>query len=249
MSIKANNDKDYVIAVRNLFNASQLDLALSIGVSKGYISLVEIGKTKLTDKYKRQIEAIELGELPLYKQSGKNKGQILNQSTSKFDKEKTSNKQVTSTSETASPLIIENNIYIDEILDIYTTCKSGIFIPPANIVKVAIQQNSIRNYRAGNNYIRFTVFGDDMEPEIKNGDKLIFKTFDKDIDTIENNVVYAIRYNKDFFVRRLVKNLNKIYIKADNPAQEYETIVLDENSDDFKMLTVIGKIVSLQRLF
>lgn len=146
-------------------------------------------------------------------------------------------------------LNVDDCVWIDEILDIYQTCKSSVFVPPKTMLKVCVPHSSIINYSPDISYLRFTVMGDDMSPEINNGDKLTLKVFDDETDCIENNAIYAIRYDRDFFVRRLVKNINRISIIADNPAPEYETIVLETGTPDFKKLTVIGKIINSQRIY
>lgn len=220
---------------------------------KTYIAQIERGTRKLSSKlfdkisvlfpelvayYPNEIDEIDVNEFNI-------KGQKIKSKITEFGQNSIST--ISTIISSPKSILVDDCITINEILDIYPTCKSGIFVAPQTMIKVNIPYSCISNYSSENTYIKFTAMGNDMCPYIQSGDKLIFKAFDDEVDYIENNCIYAIRYGKGFFIRRLVKNINRISIITDNNSPEYETIVLEDNTSESKNLTVIGKIVGLHR--
>ena len=77
-----------------------------------------------------------------------------------------------------------------------------------------------------------------MSPTIDNGDKLIVEHWNG--NQIQDNKIYVLCYNGEFFVKRLSKNLDEIIIKSDNPEYRLRTI----SGKSVQDLTLIGKIVA-----
>lgn len=89
--------------------------------------------------------------------------------------------------------------------------------------------------------IEVDIDGDSMEPNIKDGSKVILDTSINSIDQIQPNKVYAIRYGCDLKIKRLSRRFDgALIIDSDNPAYEREIVELNQ----LEHISIIGKYVS-----
>ena len=82
-----------------------------------------------------------------------------------------------------------------------------------------------------------------MNPDIKNGDRLIIELADKEL--IRDNQIYFFFYNGQFFVKRLIRNVDNVVIKSDNPENIYKTGFIE--NENIKKLHIIGSVTGLIR--
>lgn len=88
---------------------------------------------------------------------------------------------------------------------------------------------------AGNkNLNAIKVYGDSMHPNIKQ-DSIILINMDK--KEIQNNTVYAVRYENEVFVKRLEVVNDNILLKSDNV--QYNTIIAKKSK-----VYIIGQVIS-----
>lgn len=84
----------------------------------------------------------------------------------------------------------------------------------------------------------FEAEGDSMEPMIKNEATLLVKLDDGDI---KDGSIYVIQMGKQFFVKRLKRNLKNIHIISDN--EQYEAQILSYQELEEGELKIIGRVV------
>lgn len=79
-----------------------------------------------------------------------------------------------------------------------------------------------------------------MQPYINKGDLAIF---DKDFEGFEDGRIFLVRYKGNFFIKRILNNLNEIILKSDN--NDYRDISIP----DFRLehIDVVAKFHSLVR--
>lgn len=108
---------------------------------------------------------------------------------------------------------------------------------------VKISKSLIEGFMPEKKYVIIKAFGDSMNPNIKNGDKLIIEDYTQ--DAIKDNQIYFFFYNKQFFVKRLISNINKVVVKSDNSEPIYAPEFISRN--DMTNIRIIGKISGLIR--
>jgi phage repressor protein C with HTH and peptisase S24 domain len=86
------------------------------------------------------------------------------------------------------------------------------------------------------------IFGNSMEPEIKDGDTVLIDESQKDILA---GAVYAVGVDDTIMVKRLEKHPNKLVLHSDN--KEYAPIYLQ--GDEINSIRIIGKVVWVCREF
>ena len=80
------------------------------------------------------------------------------------------------------------------------------------------------------------IFGNSMEPEIKDGDTILIDESQKDILA---GAIYAVGIDDTIMVKRLEKLPNKLVLLSDN--KDYSSIYLQGN--DMNSVRIIGKVV------
>lgn len=85
------------------------------------------------------------------------------------------------------------------------------------------------------------VNSDSMAPYIKKGD---FAVFDRNFRGIEDGRIFLIRFEENFFIKRILNNLNSIILKSDN--KDYTDITI--NSFKADRIEVLARFHSLLRL-
>ena len=86
------------------------------------------------------------------------------------------------------------------------------------------------------------IFGNSMEPEIKDGDTVLIDESQKDILA---GAVYAVGVDDTIMVKRLEKHPNKLVLHSDN--KEYAPIYLQ--GDEINSIRIIGKVIWVCREF
>jgi phage repressor protein C with HTH and peptisase S24 domain len=88
--------------------------------------------------------------------------------------------------------------------------------------------------------ILIDVYGNSMEPELKDGDTVLIDTSQKEILA---GSIYAVGIDDTIMVKRLEKHPGKLVLMSDN--KDYETIYLSQSEMD--SVRIIGKIVWISR--
>ena len=86
------------------------------------------------------------------------------------------------------------------------------------------------------------IFGNSMEPELKDGDTILIDESQKDILA---GAIYAVGVDDTIMVKRLEKHPNKLVLISDN--KDYEPVYLSES--DIMNVRVIGKVIWAGREF
>lgn len=86
------------------------------------------------------------------------------------------------------------------------------------------------------------IYGNSMEPELKDGDTILIDTSQKDIIA---GVVYAVGIDDTIMVKRLEKHPKKLVLLSDN--KDYEPIYLKDH--EINNIRIIGKVVWICREF
>jgi len=93
-----------------------------------------------------------------------------------------------------------------------------------------------------NKIVLMDIFGNSMEPELKDGDTVLIDESQKDILA---GAVYAVGIDDTIMVKRLEKHPNKLVLHSDN--KDYASIYLQ--GDEINSARIIGKIIWICREF
>ena len=93
-----------------------------------------------------------------------------------------------------------------------------------------------------NTIVLMDIFGNSMEPELKDGDTVLIDESQKDILA---GAVYAVGIDDTIMVKRLEKHPNKLVLHSDN--KDYSPIYLQDN--EINSVRIIGKIIWICREF
>lgn len=88
--------------------------------------------------------------------------------------------------------------------------------------------------------ILIDVYGNSMDPELKDGDTVLIDTSQKEILA---GSIYAVGIDDTIMVKRIEKHPGKLVLMSDN--KDYETIYLSQSEID--SVRIIGKIVWISR--
>ena len=137
-------------------------------------------------------------------------------------------------------------IIVDYYPEVFGSCGNGIFELSQIKEKIKIPKLCISDYFPLSKYSIINAYGDSMNPNIQNGDKLVIEHCGNDM--IRDNQVYVFCYNEQIYVKRLIKNINEFIIKSDNPDKEvYKTQKIQ--TDEMNKVYIIGRVVGLIRNF
>lgn len=93
-----------------------------------------------------------------------------------------------------------------------------------------------------NKMVLMDIFGNSMEPELKDGDTVLIDESQKDILA---GAVYAVGVDDTIMVKRLEKHPNKLVLHSDN--KEYSPIYLQ--GSEINSVRIIGKVIWICREF
>ena len=91
-----------------------------------------------------------------------------------------------------------------------------------------------------NNMVLMDIFGNSMEPEMKDGDTILIDESQKDVLA---GAIYAVGVDDTIMVKRLEKHPNKLVLLSDN--KDYSPIFLQSN--EINSVRIIGKVVWICR--
>lgn len=89
---------------------------------------------------------------------------------------------------------------------------------------------------SANNMVAMEVFGQSMEPVIKEGDTVLIDQSQKDILA---GAIYAVGVEDTILIKRLEKHPNKLVLCSDN--KDYEPIYLKK--EEIEKVRIIGKVI------
>ena len=90
------------------------------------------------------------------------------------------------------------------------------------------------------NFFVVDAFGNSMEPEIRDKDKLLIRKLHEG-ETIEDNRIYLFTYDGKEYIRRLFDNIGQIIMQADNPNIPIRAI----DKEDFDKFSITGQIMAV----
>lgn len=139
--------------------------------------------------------------------------------------------------------LIVDGIEADYYPEVFGSCGSGSFVLSEVKEKVIVPRYCFNSYSRGKKYSVINARGDSMQPYIQNKDLLIVEH--REGEQIYDNCVYVFCYDDQIFVKRLIRNVDEIIVKSDNPDPMYRPRYIEK--DDMNNLIIIGQIVGLMR--
>ena len=104
----------------------------------------------------------------------------------------------------------------------------------------AFRQDWLKTKGAVNKMVLMDIFGNSMEPEMKDGDTILIDESQKDVLA---GAIYAVGVEDTIMVKRLEKHPNKLVLLSDN--KDYAPIFLQ--NDELNSVRVIGKVIWICR--
>lgn len=200
----------------------KLDEAISeiISYKKRNVSLNEIGKAlNVTKQYVSQIKSKEITDeqkLLLEKYFGINFTKV-NQNSS--------------------------TITIDYYPEVFGSCGEGQFVFSEQKELIQVPQKFFNHFSTQKHYSVINAIGESMLPTLRPKDKLIVEHWQG--EQIKDNQVYVFCYKDEIFVKRLIKNIDEIIVKSDNPDPMYRPRYIEK--EDMNNVLIVGEIVGLMR--
>jgi len=104
----------------------------------------------------------------------------------------------------------------------------------------AFQKDWLTRKGATNKMVLMDIFGNSMEPEIKDGDTILIDESQKDVLA---GAIYAVGIDDTIMVKRLEKHPNKLVLLSDN--KDYYPIYLQ--GSEINSVRIIGKVIWICR--
>lgn len=142
-----------------------------------------------------------------------------------------------------SDFVTDPQIAVDYYPEVFGSCGSGAFALSEVKEKIQLPLKLFNSFSKNKTYSVINAIGDSMSPTINDKDRLIVEHWDG--EQIHDNRVYVFCYNNEIFVKRLVKNIDEIVVKSDNPDPAYRVRFIDKSELD--RVIIIGQIVGLLR--
>lgn len=106
----------------------------------------------------------------------------------------------------------------------------------------SFRKNWLRTKGLPDKMVLMDIFGNSMEPELKDGDSVLV---DQSQKAILAGAIYAVGIDDTVMVKRVEKHPNKLVLRSDNDA--YSPIFLQGNEID--TIRIIGKVIWICREF
>ncbi len=106
----------------------------------------------------------------------------------------------------------------------------------------AFRKDWLRTKGTMNKMVLMDIFGNSMEPEMKDGDTILIDESQKDILA---GAIYAVGVDDTIMVKRLEKHPNKLVLLSDN--KDYSPIYLQGR--EINSVRIIGKVIWICREF
>ena len=134
-------------------------------------------------------------------------------------------------------------VSIDYYPEVFGSCGSGQFVLSEQKELIQVPKKLFSHFSPQKQYSIINAIGDSMLPYIHNKDKLIVEHWQG--EQIKDNQVYVFCYKDEIFVKRLVKNIDEIIVKSDNPDPMYRPRYIGK--EDMNNVLIVGEIVGLMR--
>lgn len=139
--------------------------------------------------------------------------------------------------------IEEETVPVDYFPEVFGSCGDGKFVLSEQKELIQVPKKFFSHYSPAKKYSVINAVGESMMPNIHPKDRLIVEHWAG--EQIRDNQVYVFCYNNEIFVKRLIKNVDEVVIKSDNPDPAYRTRFIEKS--DMNNLLIIGEIVGLMR--
>ncbi len=139
--------------------------------------------------------------------------------------------------------IEEESVAVDYFPEVFGSCGDGKFVLSEQKELIHVPKKFFSHYSPAKKYSVINAVGESMMPNIHPKDRLIVEHWAG--EQIRDNQVYVFCYNNEIFVKRLIKNVDEVVIKSDNPDPAYRTRFIEKS--DMNNLLIIGEIVGLMR--
>jgi phage repressor protein C with HTH and peptisase S24 domain len=106
----------------------------------------------------------------------------------------------------------------------------------------SFQKDWLRTKGLAANMVLMDIFGNSMEPELKDGDTVLV---DQSQKAILAGAIFAVGIDDTVMVKRLEKHPNKLVLRSDNEA--YSPVFLQ--GDEINTVRIIGKVIWICREF
>ena len=136
------------------------------------------------------------------------------------------------------------NVTLDYYPDVFGSCGGGAFVlsEQKELMQIPVRCFSTP-FSSNKRYSVINAIGESMSPTICNKDKLIVEHWNS--GQIKDNRVYVFCYGDEIFVKRLIKNVDEMIIKSDNPDPMYRPRYIEK--EDMNNIIIVGEIVGLMR--
>lgn len=144
-----------------------------------------------------------------------------------------------------TPVIEENikTIPIDYYPEVFGSCGEGQFVLSEQKELIQVPQKFFNHFSTQKHYSVINAIGESMLPTLRPKDKLIVEHWQG--EQIKDNQVYVFCYKDEIFVKRLIKNIDEIIVKSDNPDPMYRPRYIEK--EDMNNVLIVGEIVGLMR--
>jgi len=142
---------------------------------------------------------------------------------------------------------LSDEIMLDYYPDVYGSCGQGTFVYSEEKEVITVPRKSfmasVYAFSDSKQYSIINAKGDSMEPFLYDHDKLIVEQYNG--EHIKDNRIYVFCYKGELFIKRLVKNIDELIVKSDNPDPAYRPRIIEK--EDMNEVLIIGEIVGLMR--
>jgi phage repressor protein C with HTH and peptisase S24 domain len=132
---------------------------------------------------------------------------------------------------------------IDYYPEVFGSCGGGAFALSETKESIAIPKNAFWEFSSFKRYSVINAVGSSMSPSIIDRDKLIIEHWDN--EQIKDDRVYVFCYKDEIFVKRLIKNIDEIIVKSDNPDPMYRPRYIE--GEDMNNVIIVGQVVGIVR--
>ncbi len=134
-------------------------------------------------------------------------------------------------------------VELDYYPEVFGSCGHGTFVVSESKERIALSKSAFMSFSPVKKYSVINACGCSMEPTISDKDKLIVEHWEG--EQIHDNKVYVFCYKDELYVKRLIKNINELIIRSDNPDPMYRPQFIEK--DEMNDVLIIGEIVGLLR--
>lgn len=134
-------------------------------------------------------------------------------------------------------------VSIDYYPEVFGSCGNGHFVLSEQKEIIPVSKKCFNHFLISKKYSIINAVGDSMSPYIRDKDRLIVEHWQG--EQIKDNQVYVFCYKDEIFVKRLIKNIDEIIVKSDNPDPMYRPRYIEK--EDMNNVLIVGEIVGLMR--